>query len=86
MTNSLVLTGLPVVFFHSLVLGVLRDHFEAYGTLHAWAPLKSFSRVMMVYYSEEAAERAKLGSDGITIERTPMRYDHFMFYTRFSPF
>lgn len=74
LTNSLVLTGLPPVFFHALVLDALRDHFEAYGSLYAWAPIKSFSRVIMVYYKEEHAENAKLGSDGIIIERTSMRF------------
>ncbi|KAH8114220.1 Calcipressin [Phellopilus nigrolimitatus] len=69
-TNSLVVTGLTPAFFHPLVLDVLREHFAAYGEVYAWAPVRAFARVILVFYSDDDAESAKLGSDGLTIEAT----------------
>ena len=68
-TNSLVVTGFSKeVFEQQPVLDALREHFTTYGPLYAWAPLKSFLRVIVVYYSESYAERAKLGSDGVSVD------------------
>ncbi|KAL5490648.1 hypothetical protein ACEPAI_5482 [Sanghuangporus weigelae] len=69
-TNSLVVAHLPPTFFHPSVLEALRSYFAVYGEIYAWAPIRSFARVILVYYSEDDAENAKLGSDGLRIEAT----------------
>ncbi|THH08697.1 hypothetical protein EW145_g2517 [Phellinidium pouzarii] len=69
-TNSLVVTGLSHAFFHPLVLDALRSHFSLYGEIYAWAPIRAFSRVILVYYNESDAENAKLSSDGLMIDAT----------------
>lgn len=69
-TNSLVVTGLPLAFFHPVILDVLRTHFSSYGEIYAWAPIRAFARVILVYYAEDDAESAKLGSDGLSFDKT----------------
>lgn len=69
-TNTLVVAQLPAPFFEPSVLLALRHHFESLGALHSWAPIRAFGRVIVVYYDEEAAENAKLGLDGITVDAT----------------
>jgi hypothetical protein len=73
-TNTLVLTQLPVPFFHPRVMDALRDHFASHGKLRAWAPLKTFSRVVVVYESEDSADEAKMYCDGLEIDATPETY------------
>ena len=70
-TNTLVLTQLPVPFFHPRVMDALRNHFASHGKLRAWAPLKTFSRVVVVYESEDSADEAKTYCDGLEIDATP---------------
>ncbi|PCH38566.1 Calcipressin [Wolfiporia cocos MD-104 SS10] len=66
-TNTLVITQLPPSFFEPSVLETLHSHFATYGPLYAWAPLKSFARIMVVYYSGDDAEHAKEGCDQLLI-------------------
>ncbi|KAI0263738.1 Calcipressin-domain-containing protein [Gloeopeniophorella convolvens] len=70
-TNTLVLTQLPAPFFHPRVMDALREHFLCYGEIRAWAPLKAFARVILVYQSEDSADDAKLHCDGLEIDATP---------------
>ncbi|EMD34315.1 hypothetical protein CERSUDRAFT_86436 [Gelatoporia subvermispora B] len=65
-TNS-VIVKIPREFFQTSILGRLHDHFATYGTIYAWAPIKAFARVILVYYSEDAAERAKHECDFLDI-------------------
>ncbi|KAI0689820.1 Calcipressin [Cytidiella melzeri] len=67
-TNTLVITSLPPSFFQPLVLEALRIHFESYGDVHTWAPLKAFARIFLIYYDEEAAELAKEACDNVYVE------------------
>ncbi|KAI0344986.1 Calcipressin [Trametopsis cervina] len=69
-TNTLVITSLPPSFFAPLVLEALRIHFESYGEIHTWAPLRAFARIMVVYYDEEAVELAKETCDNLRVEET----------------
>ena len=69
-TNTLVVTSLPPPFFHPLVLEALRDHFASYGEIYAWAPLRAFARVILVFKDDADAEMAKAHCDGLTIEAT----------------
>jgi len=70
-TNTLVLTQLPKPFFHPRVMNALRNHFASHGKIRAWAPLRTFSRVVLVYESEDSADEAKAHSDGLPIDATP---------------
>ena len=76
-TNTLIVTNLPTVFFHPSVLQALRDHFATYGEIHAWAPLRSFGRIIIVYYEEQVAERVKFECDNLTVDATSTRYVFF---------
>ncbi|EIN07932.1 Calcipressin [Punctularia strigosozonata HHB-11173 SS5] len=69
-TNTVIVTQIPQEFFQSEIIHVLRTHFESYGPLHAFAPLRSFARAILVYYSEDDAEMVKQLCDGVTIEQT----------------
>lgn len=73
-TNTLVLAQLPTPFFHPRVMDALRDHFASHGTIRAWAPLRTFSRVIVVYESEDSADEAKAYCDGLKIDATPETY------------
>lgn len=72
-TNTLVITSLPLSFFTPAVLDALRAHFESYGDIHTWAPIKAFARVIVIYYDEEAAELAKESCDSLFVGETSIR-------------
>lgn len=77
-TNTLVLAAMPASFFEPIVLDALRSHFESYGEIHTWAPLKAFARAIIVYYDEEAAELAKESCDSLFIDATDFRFADFL--------
>lgn len=66
-TNSLVITQVPRSFFQPSILNVLRDHFATYGEINQWVPIASFSRIILVYYSEDSAEQAKHACDPLVL-------------------
>ncbi|KAH9977039.1 calcineurin-binding protein [Lactifluus volemus] len=70
-TNTLVLTQLPIPFFHPRVMDALHHHFALHGSIRAWAPLRTFGRVIVVYESEDSADDAKMYCDGLQIDGTP---------------
>lgn len=72
-TNTLVVASMPASFFEPVVLDALRSHFESYGEIHTWAPLKAFARALVIYYDEEAAELAKESCDSLFIDATDFR-------------
>ena len=76
-TNTLVITSLPLSFFEPIVLEALKSHFESYGDVHTWAPLKAFARIIVIYYDEEAAELAKETCDNLRIGETEARLAFF---------
>lgn len=57
------------------MLDALRDHFATYGPVYAWAPLKSFYRIIVVYHSEDDAEHAKESCDRLIVGSIDNRYD-----------
>ncbi|EGN96377.1 hypothetical protein SERLA73DRAFT_186104 [Serpula lacrymans var. lacrymans S7.3] len=67
-TNSIVITQLPRSLFQPSILSALQDHFAVYGQINQWVPIASFSRIIVVYYYEDDAERAKLNCDPLIIE------------------
>jgi hypothetical protein len=72
-TNSLVITQVPRTFFQPSIINALRDHFATYGEINQWVPIASFSRIILVYYAEEAAEIAKNACDPLILT-LPHRY------------
>lgn len=73
-TNSLIVAQVPPLFFHPLVIDVMRHHFATFGEINQWVPLSSFGRIMVVYKDEDDAERAKLQSDPLILEASEDRY------------
>ena len=53
------------------MVSILKRHFQQFGRLHSWAPLPSFGRIMIVYYDDEDAERARQDFDA-----TALRFTH----------
>ncbi|CAE6436624.1 unnamed protein product [Rhizoctonia solani] len=66
-TNTLIIPSLPASFFDPLVLQALRDLFGSYGHLHTWAPLRGLARIILVYWDDQSAEDAKIGTDGLSL-------------------
>ncbi|KAF9228816.1 Calcipressin [Gyrodon lividus] len=69
-TNTVLITQVPRSFFQPVILEALRDYFALYGEINRWAPLSSFSRIIVVYYNEDSAEQAKRNCDPLTIQPT----------------
>lgn len=66
-TNTLALL-LPHPFLFSPPLqSLLREHYETYGEIRAWAPIRAFGRVIIVYETFAAAERAKREGDRLVL-------------------
>ncbi|KAH9914495.1 Calcipressin [Epithele typhae] len=84
-TNTLVVTRLPPHFFEPIIQDALRSHFETYGPLHTWAPIRGFARVIMVYFSEEDAEIAKETNDGLVLGDMQDQPDYLMRVYRADP-
>jgi len=58
---------LPPAFFHPSVLDPLRAHFENYGELYTWAPLRAFARIIVVFWRVEDAERLRQDCDNLIV-------------------
>ena len=67
-TNTLIVTKVPPSLLHSSVTPSLKEFFARHGNIEAWVPLSSFERVVVVYSTVEAAERAKEGMDWTLVE------------------
>ena len=71
MTNTLVVAGISRSFFqHPSMISILERHFQLFGRVHSWAPLPNFGRVMVVYYDEADAERARQDFDATALRHT----------------
>ncbi|KAL7282919.1 hypothetical protein ACG7TL_002337 [Trametes sanguinea] len=69
-SNTMVIAHLPESFFEPEIQEALRSHFQSYGPLYAWAPIKGLKRVFIVFYSTEDAETAKESNDGLILGDT----------------
>ncbi|KAI1307049.1 carbohydrate-binding module 1 protein [Mortierella claussenii] len=58
-TNTLIITNLEVAHFEKDVMLKLKAKAESFGDVYYFAPIKSFYRVFVVYYSTFDAQRAK---------------------------
>jgi hypothetical protein len=63
----MIITGLAQSFFQPQVMSVLRDKIASCGEIHTWATLKSFGRVIAVFYTEDEAENVREACDGLQI-------------------
>ena len=71
MTNTLIVTGISRSFFQNpTMISILERHFQLFGRVHSWAPLPSFGRIMVVYFEEEDAERARQDFDATALRHT----------------
>ena len=70
-TNTLIVTGISRSFFQNpVMISILERHFQLFGRVHSWAPLPSFGRIMVVYYDDEDAERARQDFDATALRHT----------------
>ncbi|KAJ2987219.1 hypothetical protein NUW54_g9491 [Trametes sanguinea] len=69
-SNTMVIAHLPESFFEPEIQDALRSHFQSYGPLHTWAPIRGLKRVFIVFYSAEDAETAKESNDGLILGDT----------------
>jgi hypothetical protein len=67
-TNTLALLLPSQQLFEPAILSVLRNHYEGYGRLAHWAPVRGFGRVILVYDEEEDAARAKREGDRLKLD------------------
>jgi len=56
------------------MVSILERHFQLFGSVHSWVLLPSFGRIMVVYYNDEDAERARLDFDATALRHTHDRY------------
>ena len=67
-TNTLALLLPHTSLFSPPILELLRAHYEQYGPIAHWAPVKAFGRVIVVFAQEEDAERAKVEGDRLWLD------------------
>jgi hypothetical protein len=67
-TNTLALLLPHLSLFAPEILALLRTHYEQYGAIAHWAPVKGFGRVIIVYKDEESAAEAKKDGDRLELD------------------
>ncbi|KAL7422949.1 hypothetical protein Q5752_002247 [Cryptotrichosporon argae] len=77
LTNTLALLLPSLALFDAAVLTLLREHYEAFGPLAHWAPVRAFGRVILVYAREGDAERARHEGDRLRIDLGEGAKDYF---------
>ena len=67
-TNTAALLLPHQALFAPPILQILRDHYETYGRIAHWAPVKGFGRVIIVWDEVEGFERAKREGDYLKLD------------------
>ena len=67
-TNTAALLLPHQALFAPPILQILRDHYETYGRVAHWAPVKGFGRVIIVWEEVEGFERAKREGDYLKLD------------------
>jgi len=67
-TNTAALLLPHQALFAPPILQILRDHYETYGRIAHWAPVKGFGRVIIVWDEVDAFERAKRQGDYLRLD------------------
>ena len=71
MTNTLIIAGISRSFFQNpSLISILERHFQLFGHVHSWVLLPSFGRIMVVYYDDQDAERARQDFDTTALRHT----------------
>ncbi len=65
-TNTIIITSLSPPFFHPQIQKALRSHFEIFGEIHTWAPIRGLGRIIVVYFEDDCVEQAK-SLDGMEV-------------------
>jgi hypothetical protein len=73
-SNTLIITNLhdPSVF-HPANLATIRNLLDSYAQIHSFAPLKSFSRIIVTFYNTEAATSIRQSLDGTMLMESRIR-------------
>src|SRR4051812_46041697 len=67
-SNTLIVTNIPRLFFASPpVLSEIASWFSQHGFIERFIPIKSFTRILVVYEEEACAVAAKSALDQMTI-------------------
>ncbi|KAK6906777.1 calcineurin-binding protein [Kwoniella mangroviensis CBS 10435] len=69
-TNTLALLLPNQALFSPPILALLKDHYGLFGDIVHWAPVKGFGRAIVVFATNEDAERAKKEGDWLKLDLT----------------
>ena len=67
-TNTLALLLPHLSLFALPVLSLLKDYYSQYGEIAVWAPVRGFGRVIIVFETEESAQRARREGDYLSLD------------------
>jgi hypothetical protein len=67
-TNTAALLLPHLALFAPPILQILRDHYENYGKIAHWAPVKAFGRVIIVWEEVEFCQEAKRQGDFLKLD------------------
>ena len=67
-TNTQALLLPHQALFASPILQILREHYESYGKIAHWAPVRAFGRVIIVWEEVDGADRAKRDGDFLKLD------------------
>lgn len=67
-TNTAALLLPHLALFSPSILEILRDHYEKFGVIAHWAPVKAFGRVIIVWQEVEGCELAKRNGDYLKLD------------------
>ena len=67
-TNTAALLLPHLALFAPPILQILRDHYESFGVIAHWAPVKAFGRVIIVWQEVEGCELAKRNGDYLKLD------------------
>lgn len=67
-TNTHALLLPHQALFASQILEILRRHYESYGRIAHWAPIRAFGRVIIVWHEVDDAESAKRYGDYLHLD------------------
>jgi hypothetical protein len=67
-TNTAALLLPHQALFAPPILDILRAHYESFGTIAHWAPIRAFGRVIIVWHEVEGCEWAKREGDFLKLD------------------
>ncbi|WWC92151.1 uncharacterized protein L201_007105 [Kwoniella dendrophila CBS 6074] len=70
-TNTLALLLPNQSLFEPQILSLLKEHYNLFGEIIHWAPIKGFGRVLIVFKSNEDAKNTKKLGDWLKLDLSP---------------